>query len=172
MKTCGNHRSLDNEKEKKLEDEIVKYLGEKEVSTHLYGRLTDFRKTVIPWLEGICSLKDLAVLEIGCGTGCSTVALCEQGAKVTAIDINNYHIELAKKRLDLYDLKANFKVVNAAEIDSTFPQQFKMVIFFASLEHMTYLERIHAIRGAYNVIDNGGGGGRYNYCRNSKSFMV
>jgi S-adenosylmethionine-dependent methyltransferase len=158
MKSRGNYRSLDGEKEKKLKNEIIKYLGEKELSTHLYGRLTDFRKRVIPWLESVCSLKNLVVLEIGCGTGCSTVALCEQGANVTAIDINDCHIELAKKRLDLYDLKANFKAVNAAEIDSNFPQKFKMVIFFASLEHMTYSERIRAIRAAYNIIDNREGG--------------
>src|SRR5688500_14623008 len=58
------------------------------VADHLHTGLDGDRSTVIPWLDRVRRLEGLRVLDIGCGTGSSTVALAEQGARVTAIDID------------------------------------------------------------------------------------
>ena len=60
---------------------------ERDIHAHLLGRLTINRERVVPWLDSLQSLKGSRILEIGCGTGASTVALLEQGARVTAIDV-------------------------------------------------------------------------------------
>ena len=49
--------------------------GMADLENHLVNRLDQDRKVIIPWLDAIRGLKDSVVLEIGCGTGCSTVAL-------------------------------------------------------------------------------------------------
>src|SRR5258706_9280042 len=62
--------------------------GRNDLENHLFRRLDGDRNTVIPWLDAARPLQNASILEIGCGTGCSTVALCEQGAKVVAIDVD------------------------------------------------------------------------------------
>ena len=62
--------------------------GRRDLDDHSRRRLRVFRTQVIPWLESARTLSGARILEIGCGTGASTVALAEQGANVTAIDID------------------------------------------------------------------------------------
>lgn len=120
---------------------------------HLFGRLDIDRKRVVPWLNEIHKLKGAAVLEIGCGTGASTVALCEQGARVTAIDANGQSLEVSKIRLGAYGLEADVRHINAEDISVVFEdRRFDLVIYFASLEHMTYRERIKSLRAAFQML--------------------
>lgn len=126
--------------------------GQKDLQDHL-GRLEGFRSTVIPWLNDAKPLMGANILEIGCGTGSSTVALAEQGAKVTGIDISERSLIVAKERCQVYGLKADFVNVNATEVDSVFPGiHFDFIIFFAALEHMTYPERMVAMKKTWNML--------------------
>lgn len=123
----------------------------------LYGRLEIDRKRVIPWLNDIHKLRGATILEIGCGTGASTVALSEQGAIVTAIDTDAHSLEVSRIRLDAYGLSADVMNMNAAEITEKLPgRKFDLVIYFASLEHMTFRERIQSLRSAFNMLTDDG----------------
>src|SRR6266850_7471643 len=62
--------------------------GRNDLEDHLFRRLDTDRNLIIPWLDEARPLRNASILEIGCGTGCSTVALAEQGAQVTAIDVD------------------------------------------------------------------------------------
>ena len=130
----------------------------KELESLLFGRLMQDRKTVVPWLDSILPLKGAAVLEIGCGTGCSTVALGEKGAKMTGIDVSEKSIDLAKKRCALHGIKdVELRLLNASHMGKAFDKnQFDHVIFFASMEHMTHSERIESIRTAFELIKENG----------------
>lgn len=140
--------------------------GEEELSTdylkedfadHLYGRLENDRRAVIPWLNSVQALENASVLEIGCGTGTSTVALCEQRARVTAIDVSDGAMDAARDRLSLYGLEAEILRMNAADIREELPgRRFDFIIFFASLEHMTFDERIRSIRAAFEMLTPSG----------------
>ena len=44
------------------------------------------------------NLKNLEILEIGCGTGSSSITLAEQGAKVLGIDVHLESLEVARLR--------------------------------------------------------------------------
>jgi len=134
---------------KKLET----YYGKKNFHDHLYGRLEMYRSIMIPWLDSIHPLKGAKVLEIGCGTGCSTVSLCEQGADVCSIDICEDSLAVAKKRTEIYKLTSQFINLSAENIKSKFSGGFDFIIFSASIEHMTYSERINAIKAVFEIID-------------------
>jgi 2-polyprenyl-3-methyl-5-hydroxy-6-metoxy-1,4-benzoquinol methylase len=130
--------------------------GQKDLQDHLYRRLDVFRNTVIPWLSNAKHLNGSRILEIGCGTGSSTVALAEQGADVTAVDILEQSLIVAKYRCKVYDLKVNFVCVNATEVHKVFVgQPFDFIIFFASLEHMTINERMIAMKNTWDMLPPG-----------------
>ena len=125
-------------------------------SGHLIERLERFRRTHIPLLIETIGLEEKKILEIGCGTGSSTVALAEQGAILTAIDIDEDSMIVAKEKMKIYGLEAEFIKANAIDIKDSFGgRKWDMIIFWASIEHMTHRERIISIGNAYDVLKNG-----------------
>ncbi len=124
---------------------------------HLWFRLQEDRVQIIPWLDSFEPLKGQSILEIGCGTGSSAVALAEQGVKVTGIDIDSDSLGVARSRLEAFGLTASLHHLNAVEIKSFFAGKlFDSVIFFASIEHMLYEERIESLRQARHLVKPGG----------------
>lgn len=116
----------------------------RDLKNHLHVRLDKDRVNVVPWLDAVRPLKGLRVLEIGCGTGASTVALAEQGAQVTGIDIDEDALQTARDRCAAYQLQCELKAANIAEFRLDAP--YDLVIFFACLEHMTIAERLVALK--------------------------
>ncbi len=131
--------------------------GRLDLANHLEGRLCNDRREVIPWLESLIRLSESRILEIGCGTGSSTVALAEQAAVVTGLDVNSRNVEVARERCSAYGLYPEFIVGNATEIgDWATPSGYELVIFFATLEHLTISERLAALRAAWACVTPGG----------------
>jgi len=123
---------------------------------HLLARTESDRRLIVPWLDAPCRLDGLRILEIGCGTGCSTVALAEQGALVTGIDIDARGLRVAHERCRLYGVRADLHELNAAEATRHFkPGDFDLIIFFACLEHMTLSERMEALPAVWNLLPRG-----------------
>lgn len=124
---------------------------------HRFRRLELDRRRVIPWLDAARPLHAARVLEVGCGTGSSTVALAEQGAQVTAIDLDASAVRVARERCSLYRLDAvEFAVGNATEVmEKLRGERFDFVIYFAALEHMTHDERLRAMRTGWELLAPG-----------------
>jgi S-adenosylmethionine-dependent methyltransferase len=132
-------------------------LGQRDLANHLDGRFMDDRERTVPWLESFYPLTGARVLEIGCGTGSSTLALAERGAKVTAIDIRADSMQVARDRCSAYGYAASFVIANAAEVKKHFSsEKFDLIIFFAALEHMTHEERRTGMRDTWDMLDCGG----------------
>jgi S-adenosylmethionine-dependent methyltransferase len=128
-----------------------------DLQAHLTGRLDRDRRFVIPWLDNARELAGKNILEIGCGTGSSSIALAEQGAKVTGIDIDEGALVVATERAAVYGVNAEFILTNAQDISSHFKgTKFDIVIFFACLEHMTIPERLSALKSAWELLPVGG----------------
>lgn len=109
-----------------------------------------------PLLSGIidyASLKGKKVLDIACGTGWSTEQFVRAGADVTAIDLTPKAVELTKKRLELYGLKANIMVADAETLP--FPDNFfDYVLAWGCLMHTPDTQK--AIDEIYRVLKPGG----------------
>ena len=127
---------------------------EQDLNAHLYSRLESDRRFVIPWLNSARSLKGLRVLEIGCGTGSSSVALAEQGAHVTAIDIDAPALVVARERCDVHGVAVDIRAANAKQLLDFGPMD--AVLYFAALEHMTNEERLQSLAEAWSLLSAGG----------------
>jgi len=128
----------------------------KDLRAHLTGRLDQDRIKYIPWLNKALNLNGANILEIGCGTGSSTVALAEQGANVTGIDIDEGALKVAKDRCNIYNVEATFIFGNASEVYHDLRnQKFDLIIFYACIEHMIYSERIDCLKNYYDLLPNG-----------------
>lgn len=138
------------------EEYFLSDAGQKDLRDHLIGRLEKNRNFIIPWLDSNKSLKGSSILEIGCGTGCSTVALAEQGAKVVAVDIDREALVTAKDRCKIYSLEVDFFEINATEVHKIFSSQhFDFIIFYAALEHMIHEERMVAMSNTWRMLSPG-----------------
>lgn len=133
-------------------------VGRHDLDEHAVERLIYDRHEYIPWLDHLRRLDGARVLEIGCGTGSSVMALVEQGADVTGIDVVPESIEVTRARLRAFGLgEPALHTLNATEIDAQFGQRtFDVVIFFASLEHMTHSERQRSLQAAWRVLADDG----------------
>jgi 2-polyprenyl-3-methyl-5-hydroxy-6-metoxy-1,4-benzoquinol methylase len=131
--------------------------GRRDLEDHLRNRLVTDRKAVVPWLNSACPLRGATVLEIGCGTGASTVAIAEQGARVTALELNARHLDVARARCAVFGVDVEFLVANARDAHQAVRgATFDFVIFFATLEHMTQIERLSAIQTTFDLVRPGG----------------
>ena len=133
-------------------------VGRHELDEHTVGRLIYDRHEYVPWLNALRRLEGARVLEIGCGTGSSIFAMAEQGSKVTGIDVMPDSVEVARTRFRLFGLdEPSLHDMNATEVDTHFDHQsFDLVIFFASLEHMTHGERLRSLQAAWRLLADDG----------------
>ena len=123
----------------------------------LEARLNEDRSVIIPWIDAAFPLDGARVLEVGCGTGESTLALAEQGASVTGIDVDAGAQAVARERLRLHKLDAEFHNINAVDAAKALAgRQFDIVVFFAALEHMTLDERLASMRATWSLLAPGG----------------
>lgn len=131
--------------------------GKHDLENHLFRRLDTDRNMIVPWLDDARSLRGTSILEIGCGTGCSTVALAEQGAEVTAVDVNASSLVVASERCRAYGLDVSFAHANATQVHKVFAgRHFDFIIFYAALEHMTMEERMSAMSATWQMLSVGG----------------
>jgi len=127
-----------------------------DLKSHLSIRLEEDRVSYIPWLNKTVQLKGANILEIGCGTGSSTIALAEQGAHVTGIDIDEGALKVAKDRCEILNMPATLILGNAADVyNEVKSQKFDLIIFYACMEHMVYSERIESLRKYYDLLPKG-----------------
>jgi 2-polyprenyl-3-methyl-5-hydroxy-6-metoxy-1,4-benzoquinol methylase len=139
------------------DDYLASPAGQEDMVTERDGRTYFNRQRVIPWLASVRPLVGCRVLEIGCGSGPSTVALAEQGCDVVATDVNRGNLLATQERCRIHGLRATFLCANATDLYKHFQTgAFDLIIFFAVLEHMTYAERMSAMRSTWAMLQPGG----------------
>jgi 2-polyprenyl-3-methyl-5-hydroxy-6-metoxy-1,4-benzoquinol methylase len=126
----------------------------------VYGRYQGALDLLVPWVRRL--VPDIAVrrlFEVGCGTGSSTAAfatICEQ---VTAFDVAERDVVLARERL------THFAAIGSTADACDFPEILRRldsedrvdgVLLFAVLEHMYVSERIDVLRRAWAKLPPGG----------------
>ena len=71
------------------------------------------------------------VLEIGCGIGTAMINFARHGAQVTAVDLSDKSLELAKQRAEVYGLKnkITFYQANAEELTKHVPTEVYDLVY-------------------------------------------
>lgn len=85
------------------------------------------------------SVKGKKVLEIGCGLGTTTIGFARAGAKkVTAVDVSERSLEMAKKNAELrgFGDKIEFYHANAEKLADYIPdEQYDLIFSFGVIHH-------------------------------------
>ena len=138
--------------------------GKEDLEKHVCSRMLEVEQRVIPWVSDVFSLDGLRVLEIGCGTGSSTIPFALRASELHTCDINLTDIGIAKRRAELFNIRnasyvhfpADWARVSADEGLSSFPGQFDAVLMIALLEHLTIEERLNVLRTSWAKLRDGG----------------
>jgi ubiquinone/menaquinone biosynthesis C-methylase UbiE len=82
--------------------------------------------------------KGKKVLEVGCGIGTDTINFARAGARVTAVDLSDESLSLAKQRAKIFNLEQNvsFYHANSEELSSSVPvEPYDLVYSFGVIHH-------------------------------------
>ena len=137
--------------------------AERFVDVHLSGptsRLEQFRRKTLPELEArIGSLSGLSILDYGCGTGATMVALSLAGAVVNGFDVDADAVDVAKARLAEHGAERPVYSAPRAADTPLRGQRFDVVLMNAVIEHVPASEvgsRDAALRDAWAHVAPGG----------------
>jgi SAM-dependent methyltransferase len=116
-------------------------------SMHTSGAIAAETEEVLGWVEGLLPGRGrgLRVLEVGCGPGYLAAQLLERGAAVTAIDVSEEQVLLARER-GVPAIVSDFLSYDGGRFDA--------LLFTRSLHHIHPLEE--AIRKIRGLLEPGG----------------
>jgi len=154
------NRVLPPEKERLLRERLAYHhrdLPPAAVEDALQLRPYWFRHRYLPWMASEVQLDGASVLEIGCGTGSSTIQIAERGARVTAIDVKSDALDVVRLRAELHGVadRVEQRCLNAAEIGIECPGPYDVIAYTAALEHMTHSERQASLVAAWRMLEPG-----------------
>lgn len=163
-------------------DEIINYWNRqpcnikhsnKEVGTLEYFEEVSNRKYFVePHIINFAEFdknKNKKVLEVGCGIGTASVSFIQAGAEYTGIDISDVSIEIARKRLEVYNLKGNLFIANIEEYESD--EKYDLIYSFGVLHHTKNIKK--AIENIKKLLKPNGQFKLMLYAKNSwKQFKI
>ena len=122
----------------------------RQVGTREYFDEVEHRKYFvephIPGFAGFGGWKGKKVLEIGCGLGTDTINFARAGAEVTAVDLSDKSLGLARDRAKVFGLE-NIKFIhaNSEELSKYVPvEKYDLIYSFGVLHHTPHPERAFA----------------------------
>jgi len=131
-----------------------------ELSAHVDGRFSIFDQLIIPWIKMIKpQMKELIAVEIGSGTGSSTLAFAPHVAKIYSFEIDSIASDAAEQRLNFFGL-GNVEIRRELFSPSSHivqsGEKVDLIILCAVLEHMSHSERQEALSTAWGLLASGG----------------
>jgi len=114
------------------------------------SRLRDF--SYIVELLSLDESKKISLLDLGCGSGWTSIMLAKLGLVVTGLDISKKMINIAKENAKKEKLKINFIVSDIEKIN--FKNQFDRVLSYDALHHCP--NEIEVLKNAYKALKPGG----------------
>src|SRR6267143_4247758 len=114
----------------------------KPIGTAEYFNEVEWRKYLvephIPRFAEFERWRGKKVLEIGCGIGTDTINFARHGAYVTAVDLSDKSLEVARRRASVYELldRIKFYQGNSEELSRFLPvERYDLVYSFGVIHH-------------------------------------
>lgn len=98
--------------------------------------LHDLNPVRVGYIAARSDLRDARVADVGCGGGLLSEALVRAGASVTAIDLGEKVIEIAKLHLYESQLQVDYRVQSSADLAAAEPDAFDVVCCLELIEHV------------------------------------
>jgi ubiquinone/menaquinone biosynthesis C-methylase UbiE len=99
----------------------------------------------IPRFADFPRWQDKRVLEVGCGIGTDTINFARHGAHVTAVDLTEKSLDVARQRARVFGLedRIQFYQANAEELSDVVPvEPYDLVYSFGVIHHTPHPERV------------------------------
>ena len=114
----------------------LKYFNEVEAKKY-------FVEPHIPEFAEFKRWKGKKVLEIGCGIGTDTMNFARAGAKVTAVDLSEESLSVARKRAEVLGLDIKFYQADAEQLSNVVPvEEYDLVYSFGVIHHTPHPENV------------------------------
>ncbi len=112
----------------------------------------------------------LKVLDVGCGGGLLAEALDAKGAKVTAIDVTDANIEVAKLHAKKMQVDINYKLITAEDLAKKESKSYDVVSCLEVIEHVPDPGQL--IKACADLLKPGGQMFLSTLNRNPRSFVT
>jgi 2-polyprenyl-3-methyl-5-hydroxy-6-metoxy-1,4-benzoquinol methylase len=99
----------------------------------------------IPGFADFPRWQNKRVLEIGCGIGTDTINFARHGASVTAVDLSEKSLEMARRRAEVFGLEDRMRFFqgSAEQLEQVVPPEpFDLVYSFGVIHHTPHPERV------------------------------
>ncbi len=116
--------------------------------------LHDMNPLRLSWINNLIDLNQKKILDIGCGGGIFAEALAKQGALVTAIDLAENAIMIAKQHAIASNLKIDYQCRSVEALAKEYSNTFDIITCMELLEHVPSPESI--IRACAHLLKPGG----------------
>ena len=121
----------------------------KPVGSREYFDEVEFRKYFveahIPRFAEFERWKGKKVLEVGCGIGTDSISFARHGAQVTAVDLTEKSLEVARQRAQVFGLEDRIRFIqgNAEKLSDSVPvDSYDLVYSFGVIHHTPHPERV------------------------------
>jgi len=104
-----------------------------------------FVESHIPGFADFAHWSGKKVLEIGCGIGTDTINFARHGAQVTAVDLTEKSLDVARQRVKVFGLEERVRFIqaNAEKLSESVPvEKYDLVYSFGVIHHTPHPERV------------------------------
>jgi len=133
--------------------------GKKDLLDHVIFRYQMFADFYVPWLLSRYDLSPMRIVEIGSGTGCSTLAFAPVVKSIDCYELSVGSTEVAKERLGFWAIEnVTFhpELFDARVAKHREGGKLDAVLLCACLEHMTHEECLTVLSICWKMIRPGG----------------
>lgn len=123
----------------------------------------------VNYISRITNIAEKKILDIGCGGGILAEALAHHGAQVTAIDMANASLSVAKLHQLDSKLKIDYRQISAEELAQKESQKYDVITCLEMLEHVP--DPASIVKSCFELIKPGGLVFFSTINRNPKSYL-